>query len=341
MEQRVKTRRLTRLAAETPEAPAAPYSLPASSTFIAEASPHSLTRSSHSTGSYRPLPERLTVSQIDNAALSAIIDETVLQSRVTPAPGATDATRRSDDSASSVGSGGTVFRATSPRSAPFPRVAAGVRSSSWAHPYACPGRGSPRRASYVPGSHSRSKLPRRSFILPTRGDLTEFHDEMNGIVGRELPDRSSRSTGSTPERSSTLTPTGPASTSPLILPNCLYTVLASRGFNDDSTSFPLHLVPSVLVPEYPWSTIELFSTPGSVELPAEFLRARLRSPRDSRLDYAGISLFYIIFDIILRSSSRCHSFLATYWSIFHARRRSHHRPVSTWRSWICEFHFDR
>ena len=121
------------------------------------------------------------MSQIDNAALSAIIDETVLQSRAAPVSDVADATRRSVDSASSVDSGGTVFRAASPRSAPFPRVAAGVRSSSWAHPYAGPVRGSPRRASYVPGSHSRSKVPRRSFILPTRGNLTEFHDEMNGI----------------------------------------------------------------------------------------------------------------------------------------------------------------
>jgi len=35
MEQRVKTRRMTRLAAETPEEPEVPYLLPVSSTFIA------------------------------------------------------------------------------------------------------------------------------------------------------------------------------------------------------------------------------------------------------------------------------------------------------------------
>jgi hypothetical protein len=90
-----------------------------------------------------------------------------------------------------------------------------------------------------------------------------------------MSERSSPARGSPPHLSdrSTLTPERPSS--PLLAPSGPQAILTSRGFRPGMSTFSLHLIPQLLIPEYIIPVIDLFSA-GPIEFPASIIRDRLR-----------------------------------------------------------------
>jgi hypothetical protein len=107
-----------------------------------------------------------------------------------------------------------------------------------------------------------------------------------------MSERSSPARGSPPHLSdrSTLTPERPSS--PLLAPSGPQAILTSRGFRPDMSTFSLHLIPQLLIPEYIIPVIDLFSV-GPIEFPASIIRDRLRYRIDrSTLPNGNLSAGY-------------------------------------------------